>query len=148
MHTHVHTHIHTNTRTHTHTHTRTYARTYAHTCTHTHAPTNARSHPPTHTHTHTHTHTKHMVIDGQVFFHGWLFADLKLCRCITGPAEPKNSINKDMCGAKLLLTNVSAYPVDCVCFCDLLKTQHCCLSSNGRYNPPLAAHPPPPPTSL
>ena len=48
--------------------------------------------------------------------------------------EPVNGINKDMCGAKLLSTTVSAYPVDCVRFCDLLKTQHCCLSSNGRYN--------------
>ena len=68
--------------------------------------------------------------------------------CITGPEEPVNDINKYMRGAKLLPTTIPAYPVDCVCFCDLLKTQHCCLSSNGRYNPPLAAHPPPPPTSL
>ena len=52
---------------------------------------------------------------------------------------------KDTCGAKLLPTIVSAYPVDCVCFCDLLKIRHCCLSSNERYNSPPAAHPPPPP---
>ena len=50
-----------------------------------------------------------------------------------------------MCDAKLLLTIVPDYPVDCVCFCNLLKTQHCCLSSNGRYNPPPTVHPPPPP---
>ena len=45
-------------------------------------------------------------------------------------------------GTKLLLTTLSAYilHVDCVWFCDLLKTQHYCLSSNGRHNPPLAAH--------
>ena len=63
--------------------------------------------------------------------------------------EPVDSINKDVCGAKLLLTIVSAYPMDFVCFCDLSKTQHCCLSSNRKYNPPLATHPlPHPPTPL
>ena len=57
-----------------------------------------------------------------------------------------NSINKDMRDAKLLLITVFAYPVDCVCFCDLMKTRYWCLSSSGKYNPPPAAHPPPPPT--
>ena len=54
------------------------------------------------------------------------------------------SIIKDMIGAKLLPMTVSAYPVDCVYVCHLLKTQHCCLCSSGRYTPPPAAHPSPP----
>ena len=57
--------------------------------------------------------------------------------------EPMIIINKDMCGAKLLLTTVFAHPMDCAYFCDLLKTQHFCLSSNGKYNPPPTAHPTP-----
>ena len=61
--------------------------------------------------------------------------------------ELMNTINKNMCGAKLLPTTISAYPMDCVCFCHLLKTQHCCLCSNGRYDLPPAGHSPPPPSS-
>ena len=61
--------------------------------------------------------------------------------------EPMNSINKNICGAKLLPTTISAYPMDCVCFCHLLKTQHCCLCSNARYDLPPAGHSPPPPSS-
>ena len=91
------------------------------------------------------THTKHMAIDGHMCFHGRLFADLvKTWRCIKGSVEPVNSSNKEMCGTKLLLITLSAYPADCVCFCDLSKTQYCCLSSNGRYNQAPAAHHPPP----
>ena len=56
--------------------------------------------------------------------------------------ETVNGINKDVYSVKLLQTTVLPYPVDCVCFCDLLKTQHCCLCPNGSYNPPLAALPP------
>ena len=41
-------------------------------------------------------------------------------RCTTGPVEPLHGTNKDACGAKLLLTTVLAYPVDCVCFCYLI----------------------------
>ena len=52
-----------------------------------------------------------------------------------------------MCGAKLLPATVSAYPMDCVCFNDSLKTQHCCLSYNGRYDPPPVAYPHPPPNA-
>ena len=37
-------------------------------------------------------------------------------------------------------------PLDCVCFYHLLKTKHCCLYPNGRYNLPLAANPSPLPT--
>ena len=62
--------------------------------------------------------------------------------------RPLDGINKDVGGAKLLLTTTSVHPVDCVCTCPLLKTQHHCLCPNGRYNPPLASHPPPPPHPL
>ena len=52
------------------------------------------------------------------------------------------SIDVDMCGTKLLPTTASAYPVDCVSFCNLLETQHYCLSFNSRYNQaPSAIHP-------
>ena len=58
-----------------------------------------------------------------------------------------DGINKDVDGAKLLLTATSVYPVDCACICPLLKTQHHCLCPNGRCNPPSASNPPlPPPT--
>ena len=36
--------------------------------------------------------------------------------------------------------------MDCACFCRLLKIQHCCLCSTGRYNLPPAGHSPPPPS--
>ena len=45
---------------------------------------------------------------------------------------------------KLLPTTVSAYHVDCGCFCALLGTHCCCLSPYGWYNPPSAPHPPHP----
>ena len=51
-----------------------------------------------------------------------------------------------MCGARLLLTTVSTYLVDWVCFCHLIKTQYCCLCPSGRYNLPLATQLPLPPT--
>ena len=38
-----------------------------------------------------------------------------------------NGINKDVSSVKQLPTTVLAYTVDCVCFCLLLKTQHCSL---------------------
>ena len=47
---------------------------------------------------------------------------------------------------RLLPTAVSAYQVDCGCFCALLGTHCCCLSPCGWYGPPSAPHPPPPPT--
>ena len=75
-------------------------------------------------------------------FHWQLFADpVKPSRCNTVPVKPVSGINKDVCGAKLLPTTASAHPVDCVCFCHLLKTDHCCLCQNERYNPTPAAHP-------
>ena len=91
-----------------------------------------------------------MAKDGQVCFHRGLFADpVKPQRCTTEPVRPLDGINKDVDGAKLLLTPTSVYPVDCTCICPLLKTQHHCLCPNGRCNPPSASHPPlPPPTPL
>ena len=87
-----------------------------------------------------------MAKDGQVCFHRGLFADpVKPQRCTTEPVRPLDGINKDVGGAKLLLTPTSVYPVDCTCICPLRKTQHHCLCPNGRCNPPSASHPPPPP---
>ena len=87
-----------------------------------------------------------MAKDGQVCFHRRHFADpVKPQRCTTEPVRPLDGINKDVGGAKLLLTTTSVYPVDCTCICPLLKTQHHCLCPNGKCNPPLASHPPPPP---
>ena len=84
-----------------------------------------------------------MAKDGQVCFHRKLFANpVKPQRCITEPVGPLDGINKDVGGAKLLLTTTSVYPVDCACFCPLLNTQHHCLCPNGRCNPPSASHPP------
>ena len=85
-----------------------------------------------------------MAKDGQVCFYRRLFADpVKPQRCTTEPVKPLDGINKDVGGAKLLLTTTSVYPVDCTCICHLLKTQHHCLCPNGRCNPPSASHSPP-----
>ena len=87
-----------------------------------------------------------MAKDGQVCFHRGPFANpVKPQRCTTEPVRPLDGINKDVDGAKLLLTLTSIYPVDCTCICPLLKTQHHCLCPNGRCNPPSASHPLPPP---
>ena len=87
-----------------------------------------------------------MAKDGQVCFHRRLFADpVKPQRCTTEPVRPLDGINKDVGGAKLLLTTTFAYPVDCACIWPLLKTQHHCLCPNGRCNLPSASHPPLPP---
>ena len=80
---------------------------------------------------------KQRSIDGQVCFHRWPFAfPVRLPRWTihAGPLEPVNG--------RLLPMTLSTYPVDWVCLCHLLKTKHCFLCPNGRYNPPLATHPP------
>ena len=83
----------------------------------------------------------YVAIAGQVCFPRWLIAvAVKPPRCTTGSVGPVNGINKDVSGARLLPKTVSTYPVDWVCFCHLLKTQHCCLCPNGRYNQPPAIH--------
>ena len=54
-----------------------------------------------------------MAIDGQVCFHRQLFADpVKPPRCTTGSVGAVNDNNKDVSGARLLLTTVLTYPVD------------------------------------
>ena len=89
-----------------------------------------------------------MAKDGQVCFHRRLFANpVKSYRYTTEPVRPLDGINKDVGGDKLLLTTTSVHPVDCACFCPLLKTQHHCLCPNGSCNLPSASHPPPPPPS-
>ena len=71
------------------------------------------------------------------------FADpVKSQWCTTESVRPLDGINKDVGGAKLLVTTTSVYPVDCACICPLLKTQHHCLCPNRRCNQPLASHPP------
>ena len=98
---------------------------------------------------------QHLAKDCQVCFHGGLFANpVKPQRCTTEPVGPLDGINKDVSGAKLLLTIIPVYPVDfchilwilhvATCFCPLLKTQHHCMCPNGSCNLPLASHPSPP----
>ena len=79
------------------------------------------------------------------FTEGFFADPVKPQRCTTEPVRPLDGINKDVGGAKLLLTTTSVYPVDCTCICLLLKTQQHCLCPNGRCNPPSASHPLPPP---
>ena len=55
-------------------------------------------------------------------------------------------INRTAWGTKLLLTAVLASLLDCISSCHLLKAQHCSLSPNWCFTPPLAPHPPPPPS--
>ena len=54
-------------------------------------------------------------------------------------------VNRTAYGTKLLLTAVWASLVDCISSCHFLKAQHCSLSPNGCFTPPLAPHLPPPP---
>ena len=90
-----------------------------------------------------------MAKDGQVCFHRRPFAGpVKPQRCTTEPVRPLDGTNKDVGGAKLLLTTTSAYLVHCACICPLPKTQLHCLCPNGRCNLPSASHSPPPTHSL
>ena len=95
------------------------------------------------------TRTNDGAIDGQVCFHRRSFDDpVKPRRSTTGSMGPLMGTNKAAWGVKLLLTTVSAYQVDCGCFCAILNTQHCCLSPCGWYYPPSASHPQRPPHPL
>ena len=62
--------------------------------------------------------------------------------------EPLRGTNKATWCVKLLPTTVSAYQVDCGCFCALLRTHCCCVSPCGWYNPPSASQPHPPPINF
>ena len=91
-------------------------------------------------------YTTHRAIDGQVCFYRRSFADpVKPRRSTTGSMEPLRGTNKAIHAwcVKLLPTTVSAYQVDCGCFCALLRTHCCCVSPCGWCSPPSASHPPP-----
>ena len=94
-----------------------------------------------------HTHalsrnTKHWTIDSldsQVCFYRRLFIDaVKPRGCISWPW-----------GASIGLHGVpgcfSRQSWHCNSLCHRLRAQHCSLSLNGCFSPPLASHPPPPP---
>ena len=67
-----------------------------------------------------------MDIDSQDCIHKWLFSKLSNHEgALTGPVEPVNGIDNDVCGAKLQPTADSAYPVDWDCLCHLLNTLYC-----------------------
>ena len=84
---------------------------------------------------------------GQVCFYRRSFTDpVKPRRSTTGSMEPLRGTNKATWCVKLLPTTVSAYQVDCGCFCTLLRTHCCCVSPCGWYSPLSASHPPPMPT--
>ena len=88
--------------------------------------------------------TKHMVNkDGQVCFPRRRFANpVNTRRCNTEPVKPLDNTNKDVRGGKLQLMTITVCPVDCACFCPLLKTQHYCLCPSRSFNPPqLPTHP-------
>ena len=57
-------------------------------------------------------------------------------------------VNRTAWGTKLLLTAVLASLVDCISSGHLLKVQHCSLSPNWCFTPPLAPHRPPPIDSI
>ena len=93
------------------------------------------------------TRTNDGAIDGHICFYRRSFDDpVKPRRSTTGSMGPLMGTNKAVWGVKLLLMTVSAYQVDCGCFCEILNTQHCCLSPSGWYYPPSASNPPPTPT--
>ena len=92
-------------------------------------------------------HHSQGYIDGQVCFYRRSFADpVKPRRSTTGSMEPLRGTNKATWCVKLLPTTVSAYQVDCGCFCALLRTHCCCVSPCGWYGPLSASHPLPMPT--
>ena len=94
------------------------------------------------------TCTNDGAIDDQVCFHRGSFDDpVKPQRSTTGSMGPLMGTNKAAWGVKLLLVTVSAYQVDCGCFCAILNTQHCfCLLVDGITRLRLPTHPQRPPT--
>ena len=58
--------------------------------------------------------------------------------------SPLMGTNKAAWGVKLLLTTVLFYQIDCVSFCALLKTWHCCLPPCGWCCLPPTPTPPHP----
>ena len=66
----------------------------------------------------------------------FVFECLLLC-----PVWPLRGINKIARDAKLILTADLAYPVSCASLDHLLMAQHCHLSLNVYFNPPIAPYP-------
>ena len=57
-----------------------------------------------------------MAVDSLVCFHRWLFADpVKPPWCITGSADPLESINQNWCDVKLQPMSILTYPVLRLC---------------------------------
>ena len=84
--------------------------------------------------------TKYLTTDGPVYFHRRHFAvAVEPWGCISRPQGALIRCMGYQTGPKAVL----AHPLDCISLCHLLKAQHCCLSPNGCFNPPLASHPPP-----
>ena len=77
-----------------------------------------------------------MAVDGQVYFHRWLFiVPVRPPRCTSGSLGPMNGINKDVSGTRLLPMTVSTYPVNWVCFCHLhwRHSTVVCVLMEGTY---------------
>ena len=91
------------------------------------------------------TTQKHQVLD-----HGWpglllQTAFYRCCQTIRVHFMALEGINRTAWGTRLLLTAVLASLVDSTSLCPILRAQHCCLSPNSCFSPPLASHPPLPP---
>ena len=86
--------------------------------------------------------TKYLIIDDQVYFYGWLFTDaVEPQGCISWPWRALIGLY----GVQNCSRWVLASPMDCISLGPILKAQHCSLSPNGYFNPPMASHFPPPP---
>ena len=90
-----------------------------------------------------------MALDGQVCFHGWLFANaVKLCWCIMGSVGPMGSTNQNWLCVRLLPMAVSVYLVVCV-RTFLLSAGNTALLSVAQWQgePAFGLPTPPPPPS-
>ena len=97
---------------------------------------------------HSCTTQKHQVLD-----HRWpglllQTAFYRCCQTTRVHFMALEGINRTAWGTRLLLTAVLASLVDSTSLCPILRAQHCCLSPNSCFGPPLASHPPlsPPPS--
>ena len=93
-------------------------------------------------------YTNEKATNSQVYFHWHHFCDpvtswqsTMECVVLLG------CTNKATFGVRLLPVTVSAWQVNCGCFCTPMDTQWLLFQSNIWKNPPLACYPPPPPTS-
>ena len=83
---------------------------------------------------------KYLIIDGQKCYYRWLFTDSVEPRgCISWPCRALTGLHR----VKMtVLTSL----VDCISLYHIVKAQHCSLSLNGCFNPPMAPHLAPTPT--